>query len=97
MEQFTAENIRNVSLLSHAGAVNTSLSESILFNAKATTRLGRIEKVTTTSLAKKSPLPRPFEPTEEEEPHVDKSAIENESFEELDTEDEPLTEVEKES
>jgi elongation factor G len=49
MEQFTLENLRNVSLLSHAGAGKTSLSESILFNAKAITRLGRIEEGTTTS------------------------------------------------
>ncbi len=49
MEQFTLENLRNVSLLSHAGSGKTSLSESILFNAKATTRLGRIEEGTTTS------------------------------------------------
>jgi hypothetical protein len=97
MKQFTVENIRNVSLLSHAGAGITSLSKSILFNAKATIRLGRIEEGTTTALAKKSPLPRPFEPTEEEEPPVDNSEIEDESFEELDTEDEPLTEAEKES
>ncbi len=49
MEQFTLENIRNVALLSHAGAGKTSLSESVLFNAKAITRLGRIDEGTTTS------------------------------------------------
>jgi elongation factor G len=49
MEQFTLENIRNVSLLSHAGAGKTSLSESVLFNAKAITRLGRVDEGTTTS------------------------------------------------
>jgi elongation factor G len=49
MDQFTLENIRNVSLLSHSGAGKTTLSESILFNAKAITRLGRIDEGTTTS------------------------------------------------
>ena len=49
MEQFTLENIRNVSLLSHSGAGKTSLSEAILFNAKAINRLGRVDEGTTTS------------------------------------------------
>jgi len=49
MEQLTLENIRNVALLSHAGAGKTSLSESVLFNAKAINRLGRIDEGTTTS------------------------------------------------
>jgi elongation factor G len=43
MEQFTLENIRNVVILSHSGAGKTSLSEAILFNAKAITRLGRVD------------------------------------------------------
>jgi elongation factor G len=49
MEQFALENIRNVSLLSHSGAGKTTLSEAILFNAKAISRLGRIDEGTTTS------------------------------------------------
>jgi elongation factor G len=49
MEQFTLENIRNVSLLSHSGSGKTSLSESVLFNAKAVTRLGKVDEGTTTS------------------------------------------------
>ena len=49
MEQFSLENIRNVSLLSHAGAGKTSLSEAVLFNAKAINRLGRVDEGTTTS------------------------------------------------
>jgi elongation factor G len=49
MDQFTLENIRNVALLSHSGAGKTSLSESILFNAKAISRLGRVDEGTTTS------------------------------------------------
>ncbi|HEX7475988.1 MAG TPA: elongation factor G [Dehalococcoidales bacterium] len=49
MEQYTLENVRNVSLLSHAGSGKTTLSESILFNAKAISRLGRVDEGTTTS------------------------------------------------
>jgi elongation factor G len=49
MEQFTLENIRNVVILSHSGAGKTSLSEAILFNAKAITRFGRVDEGTTTS------------------------------------------------
>ncbi len=49
MEQFTLENIRNVTLLSHSGAGKTSLSEAILYNAKAINRLGRVDEGTTTS------------------------------------------------
>src|SRR5512136_373815 len=49
MDQFTLENIRNVALLSHSGAGKTSLSEAILFNAKAISRLGRVDEGTTTS------------------------------------------------
>jgi elongation factor G len=49
MEQFTLENIRNVAILSHSGAGKTSLSESVLFNAKAITRLGKVDEGTTTS------------------------------------------------
>jgi elongation factor G len=49
MEQFTLDNIRNVALLSHSGAGKTSLTEAILFNAKAINRLGRVDEGTTTS------------------------------------------------
>jgi elongation factor G len=49
MEQFTLENIRNVAILSHSGAGKTSLSEAILFNAKAITRLGKVDEGTTIS------------------------------------------------
>ncbi|MCR4394184.1 MAG: GTP-binding protein, partial [Dehalococcoidales bacterium] len=49
MEQVTMENIRNVTLLSHSGAGKTSLSEAILFNAKAITRMGRVDEGNTTS------------------------------------------------
>jgi elongation factor G len=49
MEQFTLENIRNVAILSHSGAGKTSLSEAVLFNAKAITRLGKVDEGNTTS------------------------------------------------
>ena len=41
--------LRNVALLSHSGAGKTSLSEALLFNTKATTRLGRVEDGNTVS------------------------------------------------
>jgi len=49
MEQYGLENIRNVVLLSHSGAGKTSLSEAILFNAKAISRLGKVDDGNTTS------------------------------------------------
>lgn len=49
MDQFTLENLRNVALLSHSGSGKTSLAEAILFNAKAITRLGKVEEGNTTS------------------------------------------------
>ena len=47
MKQFTTAQIRNVALVSHHGVGKTSLAEAMLFNAKATTRLGRIADGTT--------------------------------------------------
>ena len=49
MEQYGLDNIRNLVLLSHAGAGKTSLSETVLFTAGVTTRLGRVDDGTTTS------------------------------------------------
>ncbi|MBI3931292.1 MAG: elongation factor G, partial [Chloroflexi bacterium] len=49
MEQYELENIRNIVLLSHAGAGKTSLSEAVLFTAGAITRLGKVDDGTTTS------------------------------------------------
>ena len=49
MEQYGLENIRNLVLLSHAGAGKTSLSEAVLFTAKAIARLGKVDDGTTTS------------------------------------------------
>ena len=47
MKEFTTAQIRNVALVSHHGVGKTSLAEAMLFNAKATTRLGRIADGTT--------------------------------------------------
>ncbi|MFC1906556.1 elongation factor G [Chloroflexota bacterium] len=49
MEQYGLENIRNLVLLSHSGAGKTSLSEAMLFDTKAVTRLGKVDDGTTTS------------------------------------------------
>src|SRR4030042_1713192 len=49
MQQHTIENIRNVVLLSHSGAGKTAISEAMLFNTGAISRLGRIDEGTTTS------------------------------------------------
>ncbi len=49
MQTCTTEAIRNIVLISHSGAGKTSLAEALLFNTKATTRLGKIEDGTTTS------------------------------------------------
>ena len=49
MKQYPPERLRNVVLLSHGGAGKTSLAEAMLFTAKATTRLGRVEEGTTIS------------------------------------------------
>ena len=43
MPSVDVRNIRNVALLSHSGAGKTSLCESMLFNVKAVTRIGRVE------------------------------------------------------
>jgi elongation factor G len=43
------EKFRNLCLLSHSGAGKTSLSEAILFDAGAITRLGKVDDGTTTS------------------------------------------------
>ena len=42
MKEFATAQIRNVALVAHHGVGKTSLGEAMLFNAKATTRLGRV-------------------------------------------------------
>src|SRR5215471_10398491 len=42
VKEFATAQIRNVALVAHHGVGKTSLAEAMLFNAKATTRLGRI-------------------------------------------------------
>ncbi len=49
MQQFGLENMRNVVLLSHAGAGKTSASEAMLFTAKAINRLGKVDDGSSTS------------------------------------------------
>ncbi|MDO8568345.1 MAG: elongation factor G [Dehalococcoidales bacterium] len=49
MKQFGLENIRNVVLLSHAGAGKTSMTESILFSTGVISRLGKVDDGNTTS------------------------------------------------
>jgi len=49
MPQYGLENIRNVVLLSHAGAGKTSTSEIILFTAGAIKRLGKVDDGSSTS------------------------------------------------
>jgi len=49
MEKYRTEQIRNVVLLSHTNAGKTSLCENMLFQAKAISRLGKVDEGTTTS------------------------------------------------
>ncbi len=49
MQQFGPENIRNIALLSHAGAGKTSAAEAMLFTAKAVNRLGKVDDGSSTS------------------------------------------------
>jgi elongation factor G len=44
VKQYPAERIRNVGLFAHGGAGKTSLAEALLFDTKATTRLGRVDE-----------------------------------------------------
>ncbi|UCG09790.1 MAG: elongation factor G [Dehalococcoidia bacterium] len=49
MKQYGLDSIRNLCLLSHAGAGKSSLAEAILFTAKAINRLGKVDDGGTTS------------------------------------------------
>jgi len=44
MKEYAVENIRNVGIIAHGGAGKTSLTEAMLFAAKATDRLGKVEE-----------------------------------------------------
>ena len=44
LRQYPADRIRNVGLFAHGGAGKTSLAEALLFDTKATTRLGRVDE-----------------------------------------------------
>jgi len=43
MKEYTTQNIRNVVFVAHSGAGKTSLIEAILYKAKMTTRMGKVE------------------------------------------------------
>lgn len=49
MADYTIKDIRNIALISHAGAGKTSLAEAILHDAGVTNRFGKIEDGTTVS------------------------------------------------
>ena len=49
MGTYSTKNIRNIALVGHSGCGKTSLSEAMLFDTGATTRLGRIEDGATVS------------------------------------------------
>lgn len=49
MEKFDSKNIRDVAIVSHAGAGKTSIAESLLFKSGAITRLGSVEAGNTTA------------------------------------------------
>jgi elongation factor G len=49
MKEYSTGNIRNVVLIGHGSTGKTSLSEAMLFSAKAINRLGRVDDGTTTS------------------------------------------------
>lgn len=47
MKNYTSENIRNIVLMAHGSAGKTTLAEAMLFNSKATDRLGSVNDGTT--------------------------------------------------
>ena len=49
MKDYKSDKIVNIGIVAHAGTGKTSLSEALLFNTKAVTRLGRTDDGTTTT------------------------------------------------
>ncbi|NLO82109.1 MAG: elongation factor G [Clostridiales bacterium] len=49
MNNFVTQKIRNIGIVGHGGEGKTTLTEAMLFNAKATDRFGRVEDGTTTT------------------------------------------------
>lgn len=49
MKKFETEKIRNIGLFAHQGTGKTTLTESMLYNAKAIDRMGRVEEGNTVS------------------------------------------------
>lgn len=49
MKEYKVESVRNIGVIGHGSTGKTSLLETILYNAKATDRIGRIEDGTTIS------------------------------------------------
>ena len=43
MKEYKSDRIKNVGIVAHGGAGKTSLTEAMLFNAGAVTRLGRVD------------------------------------------------------
>lgn len=49
MKEYKSDKLRNVGIIAHGGAGKTSLTESLLFNTGAITRIGRVADGTTTA------------------------------------------------
>jgi len=49
MKNYATDKIRNIGIIGHGGEGKTTLTEAMLFNAKATDRFGRVEDGTTTT------------------------------------------------
>jgi len=47
LKEYRSDKLRNVGIVAHGGAGKTSLVESLLFNAGAITRIGRVDDGTT--------------------------------------------------
>lgn len=58
IKEYSAENIRNIALLSHGGVGKTTFAEAILFTAGAITRMGSVEEGNTVSDYQQSEIER---------------------------------------